>query len=195
MAAPYNWHSRAWAVILGSGGVFAVFFALVLGGLSQLPDAGKGTDSRSVYIVEVVAGVVLVVLAVWMLRPHPQADQRMEQKVRSHADHASPLVFAGLAAYMSLTDFSTFVFLLPALHAVTRSVVAVPEKAVVVAFLFVCVLIPVLVPALTVRLVGDRGVRALNRVYNLLMGHQIQVMGVVAAVIGVVLLVRGSRGL
>jgi small neutral amino acid transporter SnatA (MarC family) len=190
-----HWHSRAWAVILGSGGVFAVFFALVLGGLSQLPDAGKGTDSRSVYIVEVVAGVVLVVLAVWMLRPHPQADQRMEQKVRSHADHASPLVFAGLAAYMSLTDFSTFVFLLPALHAVTRSVVAVPEKAVVVAFLFVCVLIPVLVPALTVRLVGDRGVRALNRVYNLLMGHQIQVMGVVAAVIGVVLLVRGSRGL
>ena len=104
-------------------------------------------------------------------------------------------MFAGLAAYMSLTDFSTFVFLLPALHAVTRSVVAVPEKAVVVAFLFVCVLIPVLVPALTVRLVGDRGVRALNRVYNLLMGHQIQVMGVVAAVIGVVLLVRGSRGL
>ena len=190
-----HWHSRAWAVILGSGGVFAVFFALVLGGLSQLPDAGKGTDSRSVYIVEVVAGVVLVVLAVWMLRPHPQADQRMEQKVRSHADHASPLVFAGLAAYMSLTDFSTFVFLLPALHAVTRSVVAVPEKAVVVACLFVCVLIPVLVPALTVRLVGDRGVRALNRVYNLLMGHQIQVMGVVAAVIGVVLLVRGSRGL
>ena len=66
---------------------------------------------------------------------------------------------------------STFVFLLPALHAVTRSVVAVPEKAVVVAFLFVCVLIPVLVPALTVRLVGDR-VRALNRVYNLLMGHR-----------------------
>ena len=27
-----HWHSRAWAVILGSGGVFAVFFALVLGG-------------------------------------------------------------------------------------------------------------------------------------------------------------------
>ena len=28
-----HWRSRAWAVILGSGGVFAVFFALVLGGL------------------------------------------------------------------------------------------------------------------------------------------------------------------
>ena len=190
-----KWHSRAAAVTLGSGVVFAFFFLLALGGLSQLPDAGTGTSSRWVYVLEAACGVVLIGLAVWMLRPHPEADQELETKVRTHAEHASPTVFAGFAAYLTVTDFSSLVLVLPALHDVTRSAASVPEKAAVVAFVFLCVMLPVITPPLAARLLGERGLRALNRLYTVLMGHQMQVMGTVAGVIGVLLLIHGVREL
>ena len=181
---------RGLAVILGTGVMFALVFALVLGGLSQLPDAGTGKSTSTEYIIELVCALVLISLAIWMLRPHPRADARMEQKVRGYADHASPWVFVGLAAYMTVTDFSSFLVLIPALHDVTSSSVEVVAKALVAAFLFGCALLPVLIPPSAVRLAGDRGVTLLRRTYTLVMGHQLQVMGVVALVVGTVLLYR-----
>lgn len=195
MVSGPKWHSRALAVIFGSGVVFAAFFALVLGGLSRLPDASTGTKSWSAYMVEAVAGAILLVIAAWLLRPHAAADRRMEAKVKSHADHASPTVFAGLAAYMTLTDFSTLVLIVPALHDITRSTASAPEKLLVVGFVFACVMLPVLSPPAAAHFLGERGLRALNRMYALLMGHQLQVMGAVAGVIGVLLLSQGLRGL
>lgn len=189
-----HWRSRARAVVVGAGGVFLVVFLLVLGGLSQLPGAGSGTKPRWEYAIELTCGIVLLLAAVWMLRPHPQADARLEKKVEGYADHASPWMFAGLAAYMSITDFSSLVILLPALHDVTNSAAPVAGKALVVGLLYVCVLLPVIGPPLAVQVSGDRGVRAMKRSYTLVMGHQLQVMGAVAAVVGVLLLYRGVTG-
>src|SRR5690606_2244341 len=133
------------------------------------------------YASELVAGLVLLAVSVWLLMPHPEADAKLERKVSSYANHASVWVFAGLAAYMTVTDFSTIVILIPALHDVTNSAIAVVEKAVVVAFLMFCVLLPVIAPPLAVRLAGDRGVRFMKRIYTVVMGHQLQVMGAVSA--------------
>ena len=190
-----NWQRRALAVTLGSGAVFAVIFALFLAGLTQLPDAGTGTTSPIAHWVELGSGVVLLGLAVWLLRPHPNADAKLEAKVRGYADHASPLVFAGLAAYMSVTDFSSLVVLIPALHLVTASAVPLVAQGVVVLILFGLVMVPLWVPPLAVRLAGQRGVHALNRLYAALMNHQLQVMGVVALLLGVLLVYRGFSGL
>lgn len=190
-----HWQPRARAVVVGAGGVFLVLFVLVLGGLSQLPDAGSGTKPRWEYGIEFACGLLLMIAAIWMLRPHPQADARLEEKVQGYADHASPWMFAGLAAYMSVTDFSSLIILLPALHDVTNSAVPVAGKALVVVLLYVCVLLPVVVPPLAVRVSGGRGVQAMKRLYALVMGHQVQVMGAVAGVVGVILIVRGVRGL
>jgi cytochrome c biogenesis protein CcdA len=74
-----SWQSRALAVTLGSGAVFVVVFALVLAGLSQLPDAGTGKSTRTEYWIELVSGVVLIPIALWMLRPHPHADAALEK--------------------------------------------------------------------------------------------------------------------
>lgn len=189
------WQRRAWAVMAGAGGVFAVVFAVILAGLSQLPDAGTGQASRAEYWIELVCGLILLPVAVWMLRPHPTADAKLEKKVRGYANHASPLVFAGLAAYMSVTDFSSLVLIVPALHDVTSSAVPVLAKAAVVLVLFTLLMFPIWSPPLAVRLTGERGVRMLNRVYEALMNHQVQVMGAVAAVLGVVLVYRGYQGL
>jgi Sap, sulfolipid-1-addressing protein len=194
VSGPHS-HKRALAVIAGSAGVFGVYFALILGGLSQLPDAGTGTSSRTEHVIQLVAGLVLAGLAVWLLLPHPQTDARLEQRVTGYADHASATVFAGLAASMSLTDFSTLVLLVPALHAVTLSAEPVAGKALVTALLMACVLLPVTAPALLVRFGGDRALRLLRRAYTLVMGYQLQVMGAVAAVIATALVYRGARGL
>jgi len=190
-----SWQRRALAVMAGSGAVFVIVFAVILAGLSQLPDAGTGKASRAEYWIEFICGVVLLPLAVWMLRPHPNADAKLEKKVRGYANHASPWVFAGLAAYMSVTDFSSLVLVVPALHDITSSAVPVLGKAGVVLILFMLVMFPIWSPPLAVRVTGERGVRMLNRVYDALMDHQIQVMGGVAAVLGLVLAYRGYQGL
>ncbi len=190
-----QWQRRALAVIVGTALVFTVIFALVLGGLSQLPDAGTGAASRWEYAVELAAGLVLAVVSVWLLMPHPAADAKLEKRAQGYANHASIWVFAGLAAYMTVTDFSSIVILIPALHDITNSSVAVLEKAVAVLVLMGCVLLPVITPPLAVRLAGESGVRAMKRVYALVMGHQLQVMGAVSAFVAVVLIWRGASAL
>lgn len=187
--------TRSVAVIAGSGLVFAAVFALALGGLSALPDAGTGRTSVTEYWIECLAGLVLILLGVWMLRPHPEVDAKLEKKVQGYANHASSGVFAGLAAYMTVTDFSSLVLLVPALHEVTRSTVWLAAKVVIVAFLFACVMLPVLIPPIAVRVGGQRGVDALQRAYRLVMGHQVQVMGAIAVPLGAVLLWRGAQGI
>ncbi len=189
------WQRRAAAVAVGAGTVFAVVFGLVLAGFSRLPDAGTGTTSAIEYWIELLCGIVLLPIAIWMLRPHPGADAKLEAKVTGYANHASPLVFAGLAAYMSVTDFSSLVLLVPALHDITLSNVGVVEKAIVVLVLFALVMLPLWAPPLAVRVAGPRGVRLLHTVYNALMNHQVQVMGAVAGMVGLVLIYRGASGL
>lgn len=190
-----QWQRRAAAVAGGTLLVFAILFGLILGGFSQLPDAGTGAKPTWEYVVELGAGLILIVLSVWLLLPHPGTDARLEKKVSGYANHASIWVFAGLAAYMTITDFSSIVMLIPALHDITNSSVAVVEKALVTAILMICVLLPVLVPPLAVRLAGDRGVRAMRHMYALVMGHQLQVMGAVSAFVAVLLIWRGITAL
>lgn len=189
------WKTRALAVAIGTGVVFVLVFGLVLAGMSQLPDAGTGKTTRLEYWIELLCGLLLIPVAVWLMRPHPNADAALEKKVRGYADHASPKVFAGLAAYMTITDFSSLVLIVPALHDVTSSAVMVALKALVVVVLFVLVMVPVWVPPTAVRLMGQRGIDVLNRLYSALMNHQVEVMGGVAALIGLVLAWRGFQGL
>lgn len=190
-----KWKARANAVAVGTGAVFGVLFALVLFGMSQLPDAGSGVSTPIEYWIELVCGLVLVPAAIWLVRPHPRADAALEKKVEGYANHASPWVFAGLAAYMTVTDFSSLVLVVPALHDVTSSSAAVIGKALVVLFLLACVMLPVWSPPLAVKVLGQAGVRLLHRVYAVLMGHQVEVMGAVAGIVGVVLAWRGFQGL
>lgn len=189
-----KWKNRALAVLVGTGVVFAVYFALILGGMSQLPDANTGTRTWLENVIELVAGVVVLVVAVWFLRPHEAANQKMKAKVEGYATQASPWVFAGIAAYMTVTDFSTLAVLLPALHDVTSDAVHVYYKAIVVAFLYACVMLPVVVPPALVHFGGKRMIERLHSVYEWLMDHQMQVMGAVMAFIGVVLAWRGFQG-
>lgn len=190
-----DWQRRATAVAIGAAGVFIVYFALVLAGFSQLPGAGTGHHGRWHYVIALVVGAALIPVGVWMLRPHPHADAAMERKVSAYADHANPWVFLGISAYMSVTDFSSLLVVIPALHEVTNSAVAVADKGVVVAFLLVCVLLPVLLPPTAVLVAGQRAIGHLRRMYAVIMGHQVQVMGAVALAVGVVLLWRGLRGI
>lgn len=189
-----KWQARALAVTLGSGFIFAAYVALILGGMSQLPDAGTGIQTRAEYIIEFAAGLLVLAVAVWLIRPHEAINQKMKAKVQGYSKQASPWIFAGIAAYMALTDFSTLAVLLPAMHDITSSAEPIYLKAVVLLFVFACVMAPVGVPPALVRFGGERMVERLHGVYEWLMDHQMQVMAVVTGFIGVILTWRGASG-
>ena len=190
-----QWRPHARAVIAGTAAVFAVYTALILRGMSQLPSANTGLTSRTESIIEFGAGVVVLVVSIWLLIPHPQINQKMKDKVGSHSSRSSSMVYAGIAAYMAVTDFSTLALMLPALHDVTSSTTHIVFKALIVGFVFVCVMMPVLVPPGMVHFGGERTIDSLRRFNNWIMDHQLQVMGVVSGFIGVILVWRGLRGL
>lgn len=189
-----KWSRNAVGVLIGAGVVFAIYFALILGGMSQLPDANSGQYTYREYLIEIGVALVVIAVSVWLLMPHKDINQKMKSKVEVNQGKASPWLYTGIAAYMTVTDFSTLAILLPALHDVTRAPVHVYFKAFVVLFLFVMVMMPVLLPPGLVRLGGERSVRLLHNVYDWVMGHQLQVMGGVALFIGLVLLSRGVQG-
>lgn len=190
-----NWRPHARAVVLGTAVVFAAYFALILGGMSQLPDANSGTETHTEYVIEAIAGALVLLASVWLLIPHPQINQKLKEKTASHPGRSSSLVYAGIAAYMTITDFSSLALMLPALHDVTSASTHIVVKALIVGFVFVCVLMPVLIPPGLVHFGGKRAVDELHRFNNWITDHQLQVMGAVSAFIGLVLLWRGLRGL
>lgn len=187
--------ARSVAVILGATGVFAVIFALGLLGLGQLPDANTGSAGPHESVVELLAGAVLIGLSVWLLLARPRLGGQAGQRLRGYTEHASPTAFAALAAYMSVTDVSSIVILIPALHLVTVSTEPLWADAFVVTFLFVCVLLPVWLPPLALRVGGERAATVLNRMHAALMRNEVRVMGGLTAVIGLVLLYWGITGL
>ncbi|HQR78760.1 MAG TPA: GAP family protein [Actinomycetota bacterium] len=186
---------RSLAVILGAACVFAVIFALGLLGLSQLPDAHTGSAGPRVFAVELLAGVVLLAVSGWLWLGGRRLDGRVGQKLSGYSEHASPVSFAGVAASMSVTDVSSIVLVIPALHLVTVSAAPVWADACVIAFLFACVLLPVWLPPVALRVGGDRAARVLDRMHAVLMRNEARVMGLLTAAFGVVLFGRAVAGL
>lgn len=185
---------RAVAVMLGAAGVFAGIFALGLLGLNRLPDANSGTAGATESMVELVAGVALVAVSVWLVVERPGLSGRGGRRLRSYSEHASPVVFAALAAYMSVTDVSSIVILLPALHMVTVSTQPLWADGFVVAFLYVSVLLPVWLPPMVLWAGGERAAALLGRMHSVLIRNEARVMGALMAVIGAVLIYWGLAG-
>lgn len=187
--------ARTFAVMLGAAGAFAAIFALALLGLNRLPDANTGSTGPVESGVQLLAGAVLVLLSGWLLVKQPRLSGKAGQRLRGYSEHASPLVFAALAAYMSLTDVSSIVILLPALHLVTVSTEPLWADAFVIAFLYVCVLLPVWLPPLVLQVGGERAARMLSRMHEGLARNEGRVMAALMACIGVFLVYRGAVAL
>ena len=185
------WRRRAGAVAVGGSSAFILVGALLLLGFAQLPTVPLGAASTTGAVLWIVAGVVLLVTAVVLLRPHPHMEEKVDADIRGYLARASTWVFFGIAFALSIKDVSSFVVLAPALHDIAVAPEDVLVKGALVVLLYALALSPVLAPPAFRLLFGHRADEGLRRVYTFTMAHQFQIVGSMAAVVGVFLLANG----
>jgi hypothetical protein len=142
-------------------------------------------------VLRIVVGAVLAVAAAFLFRPHPDLEARMERDIEGYVARASGWVFLGVAFVLSIKDLSSFLVLAPALHDIAVADINVMEQAVLLVVLFGLALSPVLAPPLVRQVLGHRADRFFTSAYRYTMGHQFQLVGSMAAVIGAFLIVTG----
>lgn len=180
------WGKRAMAVVAGNALSFGLIGALVVLGFAAAPSHGVTIG----WLIRVLAGLVLAAAAAYLLMPHPRLARRVESSIEGFVSHASTWAFFGFAFILSIKDVSSFVMLVPAIHAIVV-VGDVGTQAVAAVVLYACALSTVLIPPL-VRLLRDRRSRdPMRQVYRFTMEHQLQIGGTVAAVISAYLVVTG----
>ncbi|MCX6431594.1 MAG: GAP family protein [Actinobacteria bacterium] len=186
-----RWRSRSLAVVVANAIAFGIVIALVTFGLAKLPDAGTGGGGGIDAAIRIGAGVVLALSSVWFFLPHAAMAERVRVSLESRQAHASIWVFFVLAFYFGITDLSSFIVLLPALHDITASAIAIEEKAVVWAVVLFLALQATMLPPLVRLAGGQRVVPGLKRSYGWVMRNQFPIVGVVCAAVGVFLGVTG----
>lgn len=191
VAEGVHWIRRAVWVIIANAIAFAIVISLVLLGFAQLPDAGTGHHGPLDAWIRMVAGGILLLASIWFFIPHAELAARARTSLERRLDHASTWVFFALAFYFAITDVSSYVVLLPAIHDVTSSDLPTAERAVVMVVLLILALQSTMLPPL-VRLVGGAHVvPRLQVAYAWVMRNQFPIVGTVCALVGVFLIITG----
>jgi hypothetical protein len=186
-----KWGKRALAVFVANLTAFAIVGALMLLGLAQLPDAGTGKHDYTFPLIRVIAAVILFLIAIFFLLPHPQLLAKSKGMLEGVEGKAKPWEFAALAFYFSITDVSTFAVMAPALHNVTVSSADMIIQAFFVMLFFVLALMATWTPPVLRVVLGARAVRVLNGIYSFVINRQFQILAAMCAVFGIYLLVTG----
>ena len=152
-----KWGKRALAVFVANLTAFAIVGALMLLGLAQLPDAGTGKHDYTFPLIRVIAAVILFLIAIFFLLPHPQLLAKSKGMLEGVEGKAKPWEFAALAFYFSITDVSTFAVMAPALHNVTVSSADMIIQAFFVMLFFVLALMATWTPPVLRVVLGARG--------------------------------------
>jgi Sap, sulfolipid-1-addressing protein len=150
--------ARGWAIaagyvaVLGAETVIAFAFAASTG--------GSGTPSTTAAAVKLGAAVALALLGIRTLKAPPKQD-------KGEPESQSPRLgrYLLLGAALMVTNVTTTVLFLPAMHDVGVSDVGVAGRAIAVVLALAIAAIPAVGPPLAVTLLGDRAhavLRALN---------------------------------
>ena len=189
-----RWVRRSIAVAAANAAAFSLVVLVLLAGLAQLPDQGTGHLGPIDRWIRGVCGGLLLISCVFFLWPHPELSRKARASLESRAARASTWVFFGLAFYFSITDLSSFIVLIPALHDVTVSRVAIELKAVVMVLVMAVALATTWLPPLVRGVLGRRITPFLTKLYTFVMTYQFQIVGVVCLIFGVYLLMTGLTG-
>lgn len=194
VVAESPWVRRAIAVAVANAVAFGLVIGIVLAGFAQLPDQGTGELGPLDRWLRVICGVVLLLMSVFFLWPHPQMSARAQASLERRAKDASVWVFFGLAFYFSITDLSSFLVLIPALHDVTVSRADLIAKVGVVSIILVIALSTTWLPPVLRGVWGRQVEPTLDRLYRFVMRNQFPIVGVICLLFGVYLIVTGTTG-
>jgi Sap, sulfolipid-1-addressing protein len=155
---------RAWAVAAGAAFVLAGYAAFAV--LLARSTGGPHSPSEAGAIVKLVAAVLLVVLGIRALRETPTP-----AKPEHTAPHPEGRAFA-IGAGLMLTNFSSIVLFLPAMHAIGVAKVGLADQVIAFALLYAITLLPVYGPPLVVRLMGPSAKQALDHLNRFFVEHR-----------------------
>ena len=155
---------RSWALAAGCAVVLAGFSMLAL--VIAKSTGGSGSPSQAGAIVKLVAAALLVVLGVRQERRPPQPPR--PEHASSHPLRQAFVLGAGLM----LTNFSSIVLFLPAMHQIGISAVALGGKVLAFVLLYTITLLPAVGPPLAVTLAGRRATPLLERLNRFFTDHR-----------------------
>jgi hypothetical protein len=186
-----KWGVRALAVFAANAAAFVFVAAVLLLGLTQLPDAGTGKHDHSYPVIRIGAAVILFLVTIFFLLPHPRLLEKSKSALQGVEGRAKPWEFAALAFYFSITDVSSFAVMAPALHDVTVSSADLIIQALFVGLFFVFALMATWVPPVIRVLLRSRAEGVLSPIYSFVINRQFQILAAMCAVFGIYLLVTG----
>ena len=166
---------RAWTLAAGSAIVLALYTVLGATVLKGLHAASKPHPSLRAAIVDFVCAGLLVALAIRSRLRRPTAGEQQESRTAARLGNASLPWYLLVGAVGMLTNFSTLVLYLPALHEIERSPVGAPGKAGVAVVLYAITLLPVWLPVAAATVMGRRADPALDRLHDLVGAHTRQI--------------------
>lgn len=178
LSSPKSPKLKAWALTLGAAVTLLAYSVLGVTVLSRVADgtsSDTGPHSWTYIVIRGVAGLLLLFIGLRQLRPAPTPGEQHQSGVKAKIATAGPLLYLGVGVMGMLTDFSSLVLYLPALHEITRSDADSASKAVVFSFLFLLTMLPLLLPVLLVTLLGSKGDPVLASLNRFVSAHQRQI--------------------
>jgi len=148
--------SRAWFFVIGATTVLLIFGLVCVFVLRKSPDADGGPVNPWTIIIEALIVLLLVFLGIRQLRPAKTAGERHHSSVKDKLATAKLPFFLGVGAVAMLTNFSTLVLYLPAVHVITRSTDPAATKLTAGLMLFVITVLPFWLPVLAMTILGHR---------------------------------------
>lgn len=179
--------ARAWAVTAGAALVLGLLCAagLLLGSAPPHRRPHPTTDA----IVAFTAAGLLLGLAAWQLATASRATSKPSLDQRLEGASTRSFLVAGVLGMV--TNLSTLVLFLPALHEIAKSQAGVAASAVALVVLVGITLLPVVVPSALVTILGDRAEPTLRRMNGFLSRHSRSITLAIEIGFAIVLVAKG----
>lgn len=182
--------ARAWALAVGLTAALVLLGFVGYTLLSMLPDVNIGRPSVPLAAGEIVAGLVLLAVALVTHRRPPRDDDH-HSSTGSRFAQMSPWVLVPVGFFWQFTELNTLALYLPAIHIITNAAAADVTKILALVLVVVVTSSSWLLPPLAVTLRGDRAQRRLAALHGWLNHNERRITIGVCVVFGAGLLVLG----
>lgn len=155
---------RAWLYLAGAVVILVAFSFLALTVLRNASDATGGPPNPWSITTKAVLALGLLALGLRQLHPKKTLGEVHQSRVKERLQSAKAPVFVLVGMVAMLSNFSTLVLYIPAMHVINLSEDDVPTKITAGIMLLLITITPILLPVLSVSVVGHRSDALLARV-------------------------------
>ena len=178
---------RSWLYLLGAVIVLLAFSFLALTVLRNVSaGTGEPPDPWSIAAKSTIA-LVLLVLGLRQLHPRKTLGEAHQSRVKERLQTAPAPAFIVVGVVAMLTNFSTLVLYVPAMHLINGSDADTATKLGAGVMLLVITVTPLLLPVLAVTIVGHRSDALLARVNGFSILHTRQINAAICFVFSALL--------